>query len=301
MKKLVMAAVVTVSLVCFTGMATGVTSINQPTLPYKITTPGSYQLQANLTVPNANTTAILVQTDNVTIDMNGHAILGPNNCTGSGTSLVCDHNGTGRGIDAQFRKNIKVYNGIVRGMGAYGLFTGNGAIIESMRVQSNGQDGIFVPIGTVSGNTASNNGGDGIVGNNGTVSGNMANDNGGNGIFIGSNGTVNGNTANNNGDDGIDVVFGTISGNTVRGNHNDGIRAETGTVSGNMAGDNGEDGISVNEGIVNGNTAIHNEEYGLDLGASAGYVNNVASFNVIDDVNGGFLLGNNLCGSALCP
>src|SRR6266700_7689406 len=66
----------------------GVVLINQSTVmaaggfPYTITQPGSYRLSGNLTVPDANTTAIQVMADNVTIDLNGFSIIGPMVCNG---------------------------------------------------------------------------------------------------------------------------------------------------------------------------------------------------------------------------
>jgi len=55
----------------------GVTLINQATMPpagtpYTITQPGSYRLSSNLA---ANTTVILIQAANVTLDLNGFPCL----------------------------------------------------------------------------------------------------------------------------------------------------------------------------------------------------------------------------------
>ncbi|MFZ3138276.1 MAG: right-handed parallel beta-helix repeat-containing protein [Thermodesulfovibrionales bacterium] len=168
----------------------------------KITKSGSYQLQTNFAITNANTTAILVTADNVTIDLNGFAIIGPNVC--SGVPLVCNNNGTGIGIDAWGKQNIKVYNGTIRGMGNVGIQTGGGSIIESVRVVSNGGYGINV------------NG-------SGTVSGNTVNDNGTVGIYVFGSSTVSGNAVTGNGHSGIILVYGTVSGNAVAGNGGDGI------------------------------------------------------------------------------
>jgi len=262
MKKWITVAVLVVSIVCFTGIAfAGVTQISGVG-PFNITKSGSYQLQGNFVTTNANRTAILVTADNVTIDLNGFAIIGPNVCTG--VPLVCNNSGTGIGIDANDRQNIKVYNGTVRGMGDIGIRTGYGAIIESVRVVSNGGNGISISgSGTVSGNTATFNGSHGIaVGNNGT-------------------GTVSGNTVTFNGGNGIAVIGGTVSGNTVTGN--------------------GDNGIAVgNNGTVSGNTVSGNVGNGLSLGTSTGYVNNVLSNNTGGDVTGGVNLKPNLCSGVLC-
>ena len=202
MKKWITVAVLVVSIVCFTGIAfAGVTQISGVG-PFNITKSGSYQLQGNFVTTNANRTAILVTADNVTIDLNGFAIIGPNVCTG--VPLVCNNSGTGIGIDANDRQNIKVYNGTVRGMGDIGIRTGYGAIIESVRVVSNGGNGISISgSGTVSGNTVTGNGDNGIaVGNNGTVSGNTVSGNVGNGLSLGtSTGYVNNVLSNNTGGD----------------------------------------------------------------------------------------------------
>jgi len=227
--------------------------------PFNITKSGSYQLQGNFVTTNANRTAILVTADNVTIDLNGFTIMGPNVCTG--WPLVCNNNGTGIGIDAQDRENIKVYNGTVRGMGNVGIRTGGGSVIESVRAVSNGHDGIYVNgNGTVSGNTVIGNGGNGIV-----------------------------------------VVHGTVSGNTVTGNRGDGIVMYTCTVSGNMVTANRGNGIYVVQGTVSGNTVIGNGLKGLWIESNTGYINNVLYNNTGGDVTGGKNLVNNLCSGALCP
>jgi len=260
MKKWITVAVLVVSIVCFTGIAfAGVTPISGWNPPVKITLPGSYQLQMNIVITNANKTAILVTADDVTIDLNGFAIIGPNVC--SGDPLVCNNNGTGKGIDASGKQNIKVYNGTVRGMGNAGIITGGGAIMESVRVVSNGGNGIYV------------NG-------SGTVSGNTVTGNDGYGIYVG-NGTVSGNTVTGSGGHGITVVSGTVSGNTVTGS--------------------GGHGITVVSGTVSGNTVTGSGAYGLFLVSTAGYVNNVLFANTGGDVTGGKNLVNNLCSGVLCP
>jgi len=267
MKKWITSLVLVVSIVCFTGIAfAAVTPIAHPGsgfrgYPVRITQSGSYQLQSNLSV-TANTTAILVTADNVTIDLNGFAIIGPNVCTG--IPLVCNNNGTGRGIDATDKQNIKIYNGTVRGMGNIGILSGNGSIIESVRVASNGNYGI-------------------IVHDSSTVSGNTVTGNGSIGIYVYDSSTVSGNTVIGNAVDGIYVNgSGTVSGNTVTGNGVAGIYVTGG-------------------GIVSGNTVAGNGGNGLG-GFSVGYFNNVFNNNTGGDVGGVIVnLGHNLCSGVLCP
>jgi len=51
------------------------------TLPIVISKSGSYKLRSNIVVPDANTTAIEIRADNVTLDLGGFSILGPTSCT----------------------------------------------------------------------------------------------------------------------------------------------------------------------------------------------------------------------------
>ena len=57
--------------------------------PVTLSQPGSYVLTSNLTVSNANTHAIDITVDDVTVDLNGFVIQGPTVCTGGGSSLSC--------------------------------------------------------------------------------------------------------------------------------------------------------------------------------------------------------------------
>src|SRR5712692_4005736 len=73
------------------ALAGGVTPGDAPGFPVTISVPGSYRLSGNLTVPDANTTAIQVTADNVTLDLNGFSIIGPTVCVGTS----CSPTGTG--------------------------------------------------------------------------------------------------------------------------------------------------------------------------------------------------------------
>ena len=60
------------------ALAGNVTPGDTPGFPVTISQPGSYRLAGNLTVPDANTTAIEVTaTGQVTVDLNGFVISGP--------------------------------------------------------------------------------------------------------------------------------------------------------------------------------------------------------------------------------
>src|SRR5215472_14139869 len=81
--------------------ADGVVLINQSTItnglpgcptgghfPIMICQSGSYRLSGNLTISDANADGIDINSDNVTLDLNGFSILGPVVCSGS--PLTCN-------------------------------------------------------------------------------------------------------------------------------------------------------------------------------------------------------------------
>ena len=269
-----------VNIGCFSGDVAG--------LPVKITAAGSYRLTSNLTVPDENTDGIVVSADDVSIDMNGFAIIGPVTCTG--LPLTCTHtSGTGDGIvgpSAAFT-NTSVRNGSVTGMGNHGVSLGEQAEVTDLRVRSNRSNGIYVQTAsTVMRSTAHKNGGTGIrTESAGTVSDSIAHANGTSGIYAQQGSTVSGNTVRNNGHNGIGVAQGsTVSGNTAYNNASDGIEVAAGST-------------------VLGNTARSNTGYGLNLSADTGYSGNVVSGNTGGTVSGTAVqLGQNACnGNTTCP
>ena len=108
--------------------------------PITLTEPGSYILTSNLSTTNANQTLIQVNADNVQIDLNGFALLGPAVCSGS--TVSCTGTGTGVGISASGRNYVTVRNGSIRGMGDAGIVVANHARIEDMTIASNGGQGV---------------------------------------------------------------------------------------------------------------------------------------------------------------
>jgi hypothetical protein len=185
------------------ALAGNVTPGDTPGFPVTISVAGSYRLAGNLTVPDTNTTAILVTADNVTIDLNGFSIVGPTVCVGAplGPVTSCSPTGTGAGVDGGLHSSITVVNGSVRGMGQAGIILrGNGGSVEKVHADSNGSLGIGVTNGTVRGNTANFNGGLGIgAGSPSTMSGNTARFNGMDGIHVDCPSSAVGNAADSNG------------------------------------------------------------------------------------------------------
>ena len=71
------------------ALAGGVTKDDAPGFPVTISQARSYRLSGNLTVPDANTTAIFINAINVTIDLNGFSIIGPTVCVGAPVVTSC--------------------------------------------------------------------------------------------------------------------------------------------------------------------------------------------------------------------
>ena len=237
------------------ALAGNVTPGDTPGFPITISAPGSYRLSGNLTVPDANTTAIQVSADNVTIDLNGFSIIGPVVCSGFPVTS-CTPAGTGFGIKSGLATNVTVLNGAVRGMGALGVsLDESGVRVEGIRATSNGLGGIAASSGIVSSCEASQNGGVGIA-NAAVVIGNSVRGNASDGVQIFS-GVVTNNFAFKNGGNGIFATFSSITGNQVRGSGQLGIRAGCpSTVVNNTAVDNaGGDIFTAGAGCTRANNA----------------------------------------------
>lgn len=271
------------------AFAGGVTSGDAAGFPVTISQSGSYVLTSNLTVTNENTTAIAVEASDVTIDLNGFAILGPTTC-----SIVsgCTPTGTGNGISAfessfPYPTTTTVLNGTIRGMGNRGIYVDYDSRVEHVDTSHNGDTGIYIgPDSIVVNNTSSFNGTNGIFTSNGcVVTHNVTSNNQADGIFAAQGSTVSFNTARSNLQDGIDVNNGSL-------------------VTGNGAWQNVGDGIEAGPGSTVTNNAAHdNNGYGLNLSAGAGYSDNVLTENNAGQVTAaGVQIGTNLCGTnTTCP
>jgi hypothetical protein len=150
--------------------AGGVTPGDMPFFPVTIDRSASYRLTSNLDVTDAsarpegtaaeNTSAIQVNADNVTIDLNGFTIKGPTVC--SGDPLMCTPTGEGSGIEGNDPHGVAVVNGIVRGMGAHGVFLRFQSRVDKVLAADNARVGIHARL--VTDCTAEENGGIGIEG-----------------------------------------------------------------------------------------------------------------------------------------
>ena len=103
---LVLAAVLSASLVIPARAADGRIEINQasamlggvtpgdaPGFPISITRPGSYVLTGNLVVTDTSLDGFDIRVGMVTLDLNGHELVGPQLCTGEAGETVCTPDG----------------------------------------------------------------------------------------------------------------------------------------------------------------------------------------------------------------
>ncbi len=225
--------------------AGGVTPGDAPGFPVTISQPGSYRLSGNLTLPDRDTTAIVITADLVTIDLNGFSIIGPVVCTPNPTS--CELPGSGVGVQAgevggvPGPSGIRILNGTIRGTGYDGVrITGPGGVVEGVTVEnSGGSFGILVN-GRAIDSVARRIRGTGIAG-----------------------GIVRGCTAEENGFGGI--VFGQIA-------------------TGNAASSNGGTGIS-GQGVVEGNSAFQNGLFGFDIKCPSSVTGNTGFSNASGAIN----------------
>jgi len=198
-----------------------------PGFPITISQSGSYRLNGNIAVPDADTTAIQITANFVTLDLNGFSITGPAVCTTHPT--MCPAPGLGIGIQAGGDspigpRGVRILNGSVVGLGNLGiLMTGDGSFVDKVTVDSNPGGGMHIA-GTVLQSVATQNGPFGIFGI--TVRDSTAAQNFGDGIILDAvGGVATGNVSIHNGGYGFLIPFGTATGNSAFLNNSFGISA----------------------------------------------------------------------------
>jgi len=104
-------------------------------LPYNITMQGSYYLTANLTA-NGSGEGITISADNVTLDLDGFALIGGGSGQVAGIMVAGTH------------KNIHIKNGTVRGWtnGGVNAASAVNSVIQSLRVSNNSSPSTFFNI-----------------------------------------------------------------------------------------------------------------------------------------------------------
>lgn len=178
--------------------------------PIVICQPGSYKLSGNLVVIGT-TDAIEINADNVTLDLGGFNIGGPNSCTGAPVTS-CTGGSSGSGISIS-GNSVTVKNGSVRGMNTGVFSNGEATLVEDLQSSQNAGNGIGIRTGTIRHSLAAFNGAGGIVIASGVVEGNVSEYNQVGGIEIGFDSTTS--------TDGV-----TILGNSIVRNGGFGLYAQ---------------------------------------------------------------------------
>jgi parallel beta-helix repeat protein len=230
------------------------------TFPIFIQKAGSYVLTSDLVVTQPGTHAIEITVNDVTLDLNGHKIQGP-------------QEGGKCGIYAENHYSITIKNGRIWGFDDYGIYLhsetsdpsykGAGHRVEGIQALNNGSGGIYVTAGVITNCTANNNSLHGIRPHHSTVTNCTANNNGSNGISA-IRSTVTNCTANNNGGNGIYAYHSTVTNFIANENSVDGIWAHDSTVVTNCtANNNGDDGIDAYRSTVTNCSANYNSDDGI--------------------------------------
>lgn len=272
---------------------TGCFSGDTPGFPVTISTilfeTSAFRLTSNLDVSGEPTPedATAIQMTNLpgaVIDMNGFSIVGPNSCTGtSGATLSCTHQSSTLSDGAGIRggTGMTVLNGTIRGMGGDGLFCNSNCTLIGMRFHFNGRMG-------------------GRIGSNSQILHSNFFRNFGNGLQATSGSTIEAATAEDNAGIGINATLAcVISNSTAVDNGDDGIVAAFGSlVTESFSGGNAGDGIDLQDSFARANTIRTNGGAGLNMNADS-----VAQDNALwaDTLVGGNQMGDNWCGSGLCP
>ena len=250
-------------------------------IPESLDWPCSVKLAGTLECTSTGVDGITVAANDVTIDMDGHALAGPGASSGFGIyrgsySNLRIFNGKITDWQGTDKAGIKVYgidlilSDVQASENYYGIDEINGGSISDCVAYDNVHFGIYAGYGSrVVNCTARNNDGDGIyAGDGSTVSGCVARDNGDEGIVSGSGCTISGCAATDNAGDGINAGYNNrISDCTAHQNAGDGINAANGSsVSDCAARKNTDDGIYVGEGsTVSGCTTSYNTGDGIKV------------------------------------
>jgi hypothetical protein len=266
---------------CFAG--------DTPGFPVQISQSGSYVLTSGLDVP-AGSDGLKLSSGNVTIDLNGFSVIGPETCNNTPVT-DCTGSGFEDGIDAG-HSNVTVENGKVKGFAGSGLDLSDRATIRGIRAEQNGSTGIFVE-------------GDSLVVESQAVR------NGISGINTGDRSVVRNSNAWGNGNHGIETDRHCIvSDSTSSENADRGIATlESNTVRGVSVTNNGGIGVFLFNGssLLTDSSVTDNDGFGVtcSFGGGSGLDNVVLNFNNSgndqwdESCND---LGGNLCqSSTTCP
>ncbi|MEO5916137.1 MAG: right-handed parallel beta-helix repeat-containing protein [Luteolibacter sp.] len=229
------------------------------TLPFTISTSGSYYFTKNLQFTAASGDAISITTGNVTLDLNGFTLSSTAPVTGKGIS-------TGNELS-----NISIKNGIIAGntvvtiSGSPRIWTPslagftNGVYssandtrnltVDNLQVSGCRGTGIYTALGKVTNCSAQSNGGSGINAFMGSVANSIGTSNGAFGVSA-YNGSIAASTGNSNASDGINADLGSVIGSSGMNNGGSGIRASNSVVKNCLARGNASAGIWADSSVI---------------------------------------------------
>lgn len=246
-------------------------------LPYTITSPGSYYLTGNLTGV-AGQDGIKIESNDVTLDLRGFTLQG---VPGSG-------NGVEITTGAIFRRAITVRNGTARGWGESGFFAQfiEGGVFDALTAEGNGLWGLVLGgSGAVLSNcSATRNGATGISATEATITGCTSLFNGGHGFQVTTVALTDCVSAYNS-NNGIDSISSRIEACHVYQNGQIGIKAFEGDVISNKVMQNFGTGIDVTGvgSLVARNGLQSNSITGTGYGINvAGTVSRIEDNHVVD-------------------
>ena len=247
---------------CFAG--------DDPGFPVQLNSMASYVLSSNLDVP-ADTDGLFLDAAAAgsSIDLNGFAIQGPLSCDGTPVT-GCTGSSLGRGIAGSAAIDVTVRNGVVAGMGDYGIFLRDDAQVYGVRLKENGDGGVSVSESSMLRNvSATRNGGDGVQGGLRTTYTNVqSGGNGGHGISAADGSSLQQVLAQFNAVDGLSLGAEiALVGGTAQNNGANGVTAgSSSTIRGFTAWGNGDNGFEVDGGsVVVNSTSRGNGQAGLDI------------------------------------
>lgn len=275
---------------------------------FVITNAGSYYVTTNIISTSGN--GISIQTNNVTVDLNGFMLQGPGfsagvAVSGARTNIVV-RNGTirgwGAGVSAASAEGSRFEGLHISYNGGTGLRVGNFCTIYACHAYTNGGLGLQASTGLhIADCVAAFNGQRGIEGfDTANVRNCTARGNGGDGIAVNSGSLVMDCVTEFNGGNGITIDRGMVRNCAVRGNVLNGIDAFLNCqIIGNhcFQNGNGGDGAGINSGLgghrIEGNDVAGNDR-GIDCNPSTGnlIIRNSAQGNALDyDVVAGNTIG----------
>jgi len=257
---------------------------------FMITQPGSYYLTANIS-GEANKDGIEIAASNVTLNLNGFALVGQGSSNGILVSGI--------------RRNLAVSNGTIEswGTGCSAQET-SGSVFDHLQLHSNSGDGLTV-FGSqcrVSDSISRSNDGNGIRVNRATIVERcVAYSNGQDGIRANADCVITHCSMENNDDDGIDAFRAVITECSSADNSGDGIEISSGSfVMRNSCDGNGGAGIRTG-GDSNRIESNHLTENGRGIEATAGINNLIVKNTAAGNTTNYQIDPDNLYGQIVTP